>query len=304
MKRYERDEGVRGSVIRVLSHPAIGASLPGVLFRFLLRRVDKLTETLSPDFAVGLNATVRPQYAYCTYHAALLAKKLGLKEISVIEFGVAGGNGLLFLDRFAKRVQEFLNVRIEVFGFDTGEGLSLPEGPEDMPYWYRSALYRMDVAALRSKLTAAELVLGDVRQTVTSFFAKRKPAPVGAMFNDLDLYSSTVGSLSILDDDPSHFLPRVFMYFDDVVGNETAMFGACNGELRAISDFNACHSRIQIVPNRNLLPRYDLNYRHKLFYAHLTDHPLYAHYVGEDQQQCFEAVLSLGEPQKDHVEVR
>ena len=83
------------------------------------------------------------------------------------------------------------------------------------------------------------------------------------------------------------------MYFDDVIGNETAMFGECNGELRALYDFNRTHSTIQIVPNRNLLPRYHLTYRHKVFYAHLNAHPLYARYVGEDEQLLFESDLKL-----------
>ena len=33
----------------------------------------------------------RPNYAYCMYNAAILAKQLGYSKISVIEFGVAGG---------------------------------------------------------------------------------------------------------------------------------------------------------------------------------------------------------------------
>ena len=290
---WENTRRIMKSAVRILSHPSIAGSLPGILVRRLLRQVDKRTGLLSPYLATALNTTERPHYAYCVYHAALLAKKLGLDAISVIEFGVAGGNGLLFLEGFARRVQEFLNLRIEVYGFDTGEGLSAPVGPEDMPYWYRSSLYRMDVPSLQSRLSNARLVLGDVRQTVGRFFEEHNPAPVGAMFNDLDLYSSTAGSFHIFDGDTRHFLPRVFMYFDDVLGNETAMFGDFNGELRAVSDFNKNHSMIQIVPNRNLLPRYHLSYRYKIYYAHLINHPLYARYVGEDEQLGFESDLSL-----------
>lgn len=288
------NKGVAESMVKVFSHPSFAASLPGVLLRWLLRRVNK-RGLLSPYAATALNASDRPHYAYCVYYAALLAKKLGLSAMSVIEFGVAGGNGLLFLENFARRVQKSLDLRIEVYGFDTGVGLSLPDGPEDMPYWYRSSLYRMDVDSLRSKLVNAQLVLGDVRQTVLRFFKEADPAPIGAMFNDLDLYSSTAGSLRIFEGGNSHFLPRVFMYFDDVIGNETAMFGDCNGELQAISDFNKSHDTIRIVPNRNLLPRYYISYRHKVYYAHLISHPLYDRYVGEDEQIRFESDLRLNE---------
>ena len=83
---------------------------------------------------VALNWTARPSYAYCTYHAADLARRLGISRISVIEFGVAGGNGLIFLRDFAARVREALGVEVEVYGFDTGAGLPEVTTIEDLPY--------------------------------------------------------------------------------------------------------------------------------------------------------------------------
>ena len=41
-----------------------------------------------------IGAVDRPHYGYCVYNAAALAKKLGYRQISVLEFGVAGGVGL------------------------------------------------------------------------------------------------------------------------------------------------------------------------------------------------------------------
>ena len=35
----------------------------------------------------------RPQYALGIFEASILAKRLGYKKISIIEFGCAGGNG-------------------------------------------------------------------------------------------------------------------------------------------------------------------------------------------------------------------
>ena len=93
-----------------------------------------------------MDITDRPAYAYCAYHAAMLAKKLGIDALSLIEFGVAGGNGLLFLERFASRIERALNLRVEVYGFDTGEGLPHLGGPEDMPYWFRASQCRSRVA--------------------------------------------------------------------------------------------------------------------------------------------------------------
>ena len=43
---------------------------------------------------VTLDATKRPAYAYGIYEATKQAKSLGLKDISVVEFGVAGCYGV------------------------------------------------------------------------------------------------------------------------------------------------------------------------------------------------------------------
>ncbi len=107
--------------------------------------------------------------------------------MSAIEFGVAGGNGPLFLEQFAARVERGLGVRIELYGFDTGDGLPNLGASEDMPYWFRRSQYRMDVDALRPKLTRARLVLGDVRETVDTFFNQYNPAPVVGMLFALPL---------------------------------------------------------------------------------------------------------------------
>jgi len=42
-----------------------------------------------------LDALPYPAYAYGMLNAAIQAKELGLTRISAIEFGVAGGNGML-----------------------------------------------------------------------------------------------------------------------------------------------------------------------------------------------------------------
>src|SRR5660397_98946 len=69
------------------------------------------------------DALDRPHYAYCTYQAARLAKALGLDAISVVELGVAGGNGLVLLEKLAGTIAEVVGVRIETIGFDAGGGM-------------------------------------------------------------------------------------------------------------------------------------------------------------------------------------
>ena len=76
----------------------------------------------------------------------------------------------------------------------------------------------MDIDAVQRQLNVGKLVVGDVRETCCTFFQTYSPAPIGAILHDLDYYSSTSNSFSIFDTDSSNFLPRVFMYFDDIVG--------------------------------------------------------------------------------------
>ena len=42
----------------------------------------------------------RPHFHSAIYEVALEAKRLQLNEITVIEFGVAGGNGLLSIEKY------------------------------------------------------------------------------------------------------------------------------------------------------------------------------------------------------------
>jgi hypothetical protein len=58
---------------------------------------------------------LRPNYTYCVYYAALLAKRLNHKSVSIIEFGVATGRGVLFLESIAERIAKELKINIEIF---------------------------------------------------------------------------------------------------------------------------------------------------------------------------------------------
>ena len=102
---------------------------------------------------------LRPNYAWGVLQAAHLAKALGMKQVSVIEFGVAGGNGLVALDQIAEKVEAILDVNIHVYGFDTGVGLPKPTDYRDLPSLWVEGAFPMDVGRLKKRLTRAELVL-------------------------------------------------------------------------------------------------------------------------------------------------
>jgi len=274
----------------------IQAMASGKLFSKIVRRalrdVSRIV-SLPFGFLVETGCLERPAHAYCMWHAAKLARELGLREISVAEFGVAGGNTLVEVERYAVEIEKSLGVRIQVYGFDTGAGLPQLEGVEDLPYWFRASQYAMDVERLKRRLRSAELVLGNVRDTVLDFFAKADRPPLAAIFNDLDFFSSTRSAMRILEADSRHFLPRLFLYLDDVVGGPKEMYGPFNGQLAANKEFNRTHDRIKIHLNQNLLPDSSLSWRTQIYYVHLFDHPRYSDYIGGADQASTEADVKL-----------
>jgi hypothetical protein len=143
----------------------------------------------------------------------------------VIEFGVAGGSGLLSLEFHAEQISKELGIEIEVYGFDTAEGLPSSIDWRDLPYCWKKGFYRMDFEKLHKRLRFAKLVIGDVMDTAEWFFKDYHPAPVAAVLHDLDYYSSTAAALRIFNADDTFLLPRVFNYFDDIIGSNIELCG-------------------------------------------------------------------------------
>ncbi len=207
------------------------------------------------DSRLRLGCVDGPHYGYCLYNGAMLAKKLGYSGISVLEFGVAGGRGLLNLEYHAKHIRELLSLTIDIYGFDTGEGLPEPLDYRDLPYLWKKSDYKMDVQKLSGRLKTAKLVLGDVRETAQTFLEKHKPHPIAAIMFDLDFYSSTAAALRMLESDEKYFLPRLFCYFDDVTGNEVSLYNDYTGERLAINEFNQKHTKKKFAQADYLLNR-------------------------------------------------
>lgn len=269
------------------------------IFGGWLRGFTRLTRSLynySPYFLLDSQSLERPHYAYCMLHAAELAKSLGHSRISALEFGVAGGNGIKFMCEFASEVERATGVAVDCYGFDTGEGMPPPKGPRDLPYWFQEAQYVMDEEALRLRAPAAKLIIGQVRDTITNFISSYQPAPIGIILFDMDYWSSTKDSFHLFDDyvkNSDNFLPRIFMYFDDVIGTHYEMYGPFNGQLGALSAFNETRSDIKVHLNQNLISQKHLNYSHQIYYAHLFEHPSYSVYIGEGRQEGLKNELRL-----------
>ena len=227
----------------------------------------------------------RRHYKHCMLHAANLARKLGHRRISVIEFGVAGGNGLLAMEAHARAIQAQTGVEIQLYGFDNGQGLPPPKDYRDLPYLFQPGYYRMDVPRLKDRLKTAKLVLGDVAITVSDFTSQEEVPPIGFIAFDLDYYSSTVSALKILDQNFGHLLPRIACYFDDIVGDIDWAYNEFTGALLAINEFNAQHDNTKIAPVSGLrfwgnkIPR---PWHEQVYVAHLFTHPDYCKPITED----------------------
>lgn len=224
-------------------------------------------------------------YGYGIYHGADLARRLNIPRISIIEFGVAGGRGLLAMEAHAEKVTRLLGVKIDIFGFDTGTGLVLPKDYRDMPYRFAAGNYSMDIEELRARLKNATLVLGDVKDTTKKFLDTERLPPIGFVSFDMDFYSSTMDALQMFAGlgREGAFLPRMQLYFDDVVGKEISSYNEFVGELAAIRDFNATNEVVKIAPNRRFLAsRAPRSWHHKMYLMHRFSHPLYDQYIASD----------------------
>ena len=232
----------------------------------------------------------RPQYLWPLLHAAHVARALGVPAISALEFGVAGGNGLLALERAAREATELSGTEVAIFGFDTGSGMPTPSDPRDAPFLIEPAYFAMDEAALRARLTRAELVLGPVGETVTAWTAADHP-PIGFIAFDLDYYSSTRDAFAVLEGDPGRLLPRVPCYFDDVFGYGWTEF---MGVHAAIDEYNAAHDQRKIGKIHGLrfeLPpeEFQESWHEKLYVFHGFDHPRYGDFEGRIDDRWFDA---------------
>jgi hypothetical protein len=223
----------------------------------------------------------RPHYLWGALQGTNLAKVLGLPRISLIEFGVAGGNGLVALERIAKKLETIFTIGVDIYGFDAVSGMPKSKDHRDLPNLWCEGSYPMDVARLRQRLNSANLVLGMVEETVPQFIAA-KPAPIAFIAFDLCFYSSTMSAFKTFAASQDALLPRIHCFFRNILGRT---FGDHNGERLAISDFNASHDLRKISKIYGLqyyLPQFLARQRwmDQFYMAHIFDHEMYGVYDG------------------------
>ena len=187
---------------------------------FAIRQAIRRWSIGSVEFRLALQALERPEYAFGVKQAIYLASKLKHSKVGVTEFGVASGDGLLALERYAAELGARAGIEVEVYGFDFGQGLPAPLDYRDLGYVWKRGAYQMDVDKLKKRLKSAKLLLGDVRETVVEFL-RSEHAPIGFISFDLDYYSSTTAAFQLFTGEDHALLPRVICYFDDIVSDET-----------------------------------------------------------------------------------
>jgi hypothetical protein len=224
---------------------------------------------------VAWDLVVRPQNAYGILKAADSARRLGLKEISVLEFGVAAGAGLLNMARIAKKVQAITGVGIRVVGFDTGKGMPPAQDYRDHPEMYQESDYPMDVERLTKSLPPnAQLFIGDTKANIAKFLASSaSEAPVGYVVVDVDYYSSTQTVLDVFKGQPAQYLPITMVYLDDIWSENHN--SAC-GELLAVKEFNQ-EQKYRLIERHPFLVTKRILQRamwiRQIHFLHVFDHP-------------------------------
>jgi hypothetical protein len=222
-------------------------------------------------------AVDRPHYAWCLYHGALLAKALGKKAITAIEFGVAGGNGLVCLCDYKRTVEKETGIEIRLVGFDAGSGLPSSSDPRDMLYSWPEGAFPMDQVALEKRIAGrAQLVIGNVGKTLEGW-EPAPDAPIGAILFDLDYYSSTINALQVLTKE--NVLPRIWCYFDDVCTSPDEAATEILGERAAIAEFNSSARRKALNDNISLARAFRFthpqSWHQHIYVYHRLSHPQY-----------------------------
>lgn len=250
---------------------------PQFLHKFIAQNIIRILNFNSYERKLNYEIMPYPNYAYGTYQAALQAKALGIESISVIEFGVAGGNGLVALENIAQDVEEAVGVKISVYGFDSGEGLPEILDYRDLPYVWQKGFFKIDVELLLARLKKAKLILGDVKDTAKTFAQIENPAPIGFISFDLDYYSSTAEAFQLFDEPNNLFLPRVFCYFDDCIGGDYELHSEFTGELLLIKEFNHKNDKRKLAKINGLRYKriFESRWNDVMYVLHSFDHHLY-----------------------------
>jgi hypothetical protein len=211
----------------------------------------------------------RNHYSLSLLHGVLQAEHCGYSKITAIEFGVGEGGGFAALINSAEYFRRACNIEIEVYGFDTCSGLPEIQGYKDHPeVWKQGQFKTPNPQHLIEQLPEwAHLIIGNINDTISDFNSEfvKNDSRLGFVSVDVDLYSSTVPTLTLFELPPENYVPAVPIYFDDV--NWLITYSQFAGEALAISEFNARNDLRKIESKEN----FNIENFHV---CHVFDHPI------------------------------
>jgi hypothetical protein len=219
---------------------------------------------------------IRQQHAFGLLTAADDALTNGYKRVTVIEFGVANGAGLLNICSLAEKITKITGVSFDIVGFDNVSGMPPLRDYRDHPELYQPGWYPMEAPdRLRSSLPPnARLILGELSLSIPEFLSTQpEQSPIGFVSLDVDYYWSSTEALKCFAGAAELYLPRVTIYLDDV--SSVAHNPWC-GELAAIGDFNQLH-KMRKIASFNFLRESRLfknaRWLSQMYTLHVLDHP-------------------------------
>ena len=149
---------LRSLAWRMLGPPPTASTAPSPTDLTALNHWDRIA-VLAEQHLATRRWDTRFHYTWAVLHAADVARNLGIPRIAALEFGRAGGNGLVALERAAEFAEAQLRIVVEVHGFDSGAGLPAPIDHRDAPYLMQKGQFPMDEAQLRARLRRTKLHL-------------------------------------------------------------------------------------------------------------------------------------------------
>lgn len=225
---------------------------------------------------IEFDLVLRQNHAYALLDVADQAMALGYKRVSIFEFGVAAGTGLLNLQEIANRLSAITGVGFDIYGFDTGAGMPPPQSYKDHPERYQAGDFPMDANKLKSLLKPnTKLVLGPISESTRTFLNMDfSNSPIAFVSIDVDYYCSTVDALKLLKHDAHNMLPRVQIYLDDV---EFWEHNSWCGEQAAVHEFTF-ENPLRPIEKHAFLRGYRI-FKHArwidhMYQCHILDHPV------------------------------
>ena len=99
-----------------------------------------------------LNRTFRPEYEILIDYYLSKTENKGLDHISIIEFGVASGKSLKYLENIKLKFEKKYKLEIKIFGFDTFEGMPKSSNKYDQLYDWKEGDYFSNYDYVNSSL--------------------------------------------------------------------------------------------------------------------------------------------------------